>query len=743
MGQKYRLLPKLLTMLRQFILLALALAAAFAAQATHLMGGEMTYTFLGMNAAGEAEYEVRVAIYRDCSSANVNQTDFDLVASLGVYLNGSWVTTLSSTLDQSLVQNILPEDPNSCAELPDDLCIERGEYLFNVALDPAVGSYTLSYQRCCRSPALVNLIIPEDQGFTLQTEIPGTALTSTPNSSPVFDALPQAFVCNNLPFELNNAATDPDGDSLAYHVCSIYLGATPLQPIPVPPLGPPYTEVTWEAGFDAAAPVASAAGIAIDEQTGLLTGTPLGLGKYAMGVCVEEWRNGVLINSILRDFTLDVVNCALSAPFYAALAPCDGLSVSFDQTSNPAETYAWDFGFSGPDGSSSEAEPSVTFPEPGIYEVGLSFTNGDCSGETTFEVQAVEPWTVAVDAGVPTCTEGGWWVPLAEPVGLPATSSYTWQFGAGAVPSTAVDETPSGVMLPADGVSTLYLVSTSFGCVESDAVTLELAALPQADFEVLTPPCSGLTVDFIPEFPELGPFEWWFGDGTYAASPNPLHTYSEYGPYTVTAVAASGSACADTATQLLSVYPLDPFEPAFDVRPITSCDSVSRVQVTYLGLEADGVEWDFPGAGGDSGTVVVLEFDVPGVQEGAVTLYHAGCDLTLEIPLEVDAPEPLNEVVYEVPNVFSPNNDGRNERFEIRYRSPEGAEVSGLTNNSFLFHRVAVFNRWGNLMWESEAALDGWRGEDASEGTYYVVLESQHACATSPFGYQGEVTLVR
>lgn len=730
-------------MLRQIALLCLAVLTVFTARATHLMGGEMTYTYVGMNAAGLAEYEVRLAIFRDCSSANLNGTDFDFSASLGVYLDGNWVATLSSPLDPSLIQNIVPEDPNACAELPDDLCIERGEYVFSVALEPVAGSYTLTYQRCCRSPALVNLVIPEDQGFTLRTEIPGTALINSPNSSPVFEELPQAFVCNNLPFELNNAATDPDGDSLAYHVCTIYLGGMPLAPIPVPPLGPPFTEVTWEAGYSAGAPVASAGGISIDEETGLLTGTPLGLGKYAMGVCVEEWRDGILINSILRDFTLDVVNCALSAPFYAGLTPCNGLEVAFDQTSNPAETYAWNFGFDGPGNTSLDAEPTVTFPEPGIYEVNLAYTNGDCSGETSFEVQAVEPWSVEVEAGEATCMDGGWWVPLSAPANLPATSSYTWQFGSDAVPSGAVDETPEGVWLPPGGMSNLELVSTSFGCVESDAVSLDLDPLPVADFEVITPPCRGLTVEFVNLEPESGPFEWWFGDGASAEVTSPVHTYADYGPYTISVVAAGGTACADTAWQSFSVYPLDPFEPAFDARPIVSCDEVSRVQLTYLGLPTDGLGWDFPGAGLDSGQVVVLAFDEPGLQAGTVSLFHAGCDLTLEVPLEVEAPEPLKEVVYEVPNVFSPNNDSRNERFAIAYRTPQGEEVSGLTNSSFLFHHLAVYNRWGNLMWKTDAALDGWRGDDASEGTYYVVLESQHACATTPHGYHGEVTLVR
>ena len=746
MSQKYRLVPKLVAMLRKFMIWLGILSGVLlpsSATATHLMGGEMTYTHVGTNGSGWHTYEVRVAIYRDCSSANTNQTDFDLIASLGVYLNGSLVSNHQSNLDASLIENILPEDPNSCAELPEDLCIERGEYMFTITLPTTAGNYVLSYQRCCRSPAIVNLDTPQDQGFTLLTEIPGTALVEEPNSSPVFAELPQAFVCNNLPFELDNSALDPDGDSLAYHVCSIYIGATPLAPIPAPPLGPPFMEVTWNAGFNAAAPIQSVAGIAIDPITGLLTGTPAGLGKYAIGVCVEEWRNGVLINSILRDFTLDVVSCALSAPFYAGIEPCNGLDVSFVQTSNPAETYAWDFGFAGPTGTSTEPEPVVTFPAPGIYEVELAYTNGDCSGETSFTVQAQAPWTVEIEATDPVCQEGGWWVELTPPEGIPAGAEVDWLFGSGAEPGQFGGGTPDGVLLPAGGPSTIQLITESYGCVESDQVTLQLDALPVADFAVLTPPCRGLTVEFANEQPDQGPFNWSFGDGSSGTGPNPVHVYSDFGPYAIQAIAGAGTACADTAWESFSVYPLDPFEAAFDVRPVISCDDTSRVQVTYLGQPADGLAWEFPGIEALEGSPVVLMFEEPGLQAGMVSLYHAGCDLTFEVPLEVEALEPLTEVKYVVPNVFSPNNDSKNERFELDYLTPDGIPVNGLTNSSFSTHRLAVYNRWGTLLFETGEALAGWWAQEASEGTYYVVVDSQHACATTPFHYHGEVTLVR
>jgi gliding motility-associated-like protein len=69
----------------------------------------------------------------------------------------------------------------------------------------------------------------------------------------------------------------------------------------------------------------------------------------------------------------------------------------------------------------------------------------------------------------------------------------------------------------------------------------------------------------------------------------------------------------------------------------------------------------------------------------------------------------------EIPNVFSPNNDGENETFLLR-------------NNDVNTFHIKIFNRWGTLVFESESAEISWDGKtpsgvDASEGTYFYMLE--------------------
>ena len=126
----------------------LLLSCALQMTATHLVGGELTYEFTGVNAQGENEYEVHCYIYRDCSSNNTNGTGFDNSAVIGVYQGNNFITSASAFLNPSLVIEIIPENPNNCAFLPEDLCIERAEYIISLSLPPSQQEYTLVHQRC-------------------------------------------------------------------------------------------------------------------------------------------------------------------------------------------------------------------------------------------------------------------------------------------------------------------------------------------------------------------------------------------------------------------------------------------------------------------------------------------------------------------------------------------------------------------------------------------------------------------
>lgn len=82
-----------------------------------------------------------------------------------------------------------------------------------------------------------------------------------------------------------------------------------------------------------------------------------------------------------------------------------------------------------------------------------------------------------------------------------------------------------------------------------------------------------------------------------------------------------------------------------------------------------------------------------------------------------------------IPNVFTPNDDGKNDSFLI----------PGIENYE---NEVTIINRWGGTIYFSKAYKNDWKGDGLNEGTYYYVVKVR------PKGgkwevHNGYVTLLR
>jgi gliding motility-associated-like protein len=97
----------------------------------------------------------------------------------------------------------------------------------------------------------------------------------------------------------------------------------------------------------------------------------------------------------------------------------------------------------------------------------------------------------------------------------------------------------------------------------------------------------------------------------------------------------------------------------------------------------------------------------------------------------------LSPVFDRVPNVFSPNHDGMNDRLKVLFETSLEYEIKSFR----------VYNRWGNLIFEDNSN-DGWDGkinggEDAQEEVYLYVIELEDACGNGVKPLTGDVTLIR
>ena len=378
----------LIPFFRTFSLLALFIFAGLSpALASHLIGGQVYYRYLGAN-----RYEFTLIIYEDCYQGQPEAIQQDAPAYLGVFKAGS--TIAMDTSIQVLTTEIIPVYLyDHCNEAPTaQSCLMKKTFLDTFTLPASPDSYVVAYQRCCRSAALENVSLAGSTGMTYFCTVPSSAMV-TGNSSAVFRNLPPYIACLNHAMVYDHSATDPDGDSLSYELAAAYTGGDPnnVKPLPV---APPYSSVQYMSPFFAGMPLASSTGIEIDPVTGMLTGRPSLSGRYLMCVRCNEWRGGVKINSVQLEYQLLVTPCAPTTSSIAVNAGDDTtILVGNDAflhftTSAPVTSFTWSPAIYLND--SSLANPTAHFTDAGAFTYVLhAVTDSGCDGYDTVHINVL------------------------------------------------------------------------------------------------------------------------------------------------------------------------------------------------------------------------------------------------------------------------------------------------------------------------------------------------------------------
>lgn len=83
------------------------------------------------------------------------------------------------------------------------------------------------------------------------------------------------------------------------------------------------------------------------------------------------------------------------------------------------------------------------------------------------------------------------------------------------------------------------------------------------------------------------------------------------------------------------------------------------------------------------------------------------------------------EEEIEIPNVFTPNNDGVNDEWKLRWKCDRGI-------NNF---KVSVYNRWGSKVYESEDKRFKWDGRCMPDNKFEHLIDMESQCPTGIYYY--------
>ena len=717
-------------MQKAVIVLVIFLSTLFSSKATHIVGGEIYYDYLGNDM-----YRITLKVYRDCSSNNTNNTQFDDPAPIGIYENGILIQNLSVPM-QSMI-NVPPLINDPCLQVPANICVEQATYVQNINLPPSAFGYDIVYQRCCRNPSIINIVNSFDYGATYYIHMPAIGLAAN-NNSPRFSNLPPLVICNGSNFVFDHSATDADGDVLVYEFYTPFHGADPLAPLPNPPLPPPYTTIIWQAGYNVNTQIQGAPAFNINSTTGLMTGSPTTNGLHVYGVTVKEFRNNVLISQTYRDFQTTVTNCpsVVVSSIPDQVEFCQGNSISFGNSSLNAIYYHWDFGVTTlTNDTSNITTPTYVYADTGIYNVTLIANPGYSCADTaysTFSVhEPLEPFFSPQNAQCITNNSFDFDVDG----NFTNNAIINWNFSAAASPSNANIEIVNDVTYSMEGHFLATVNVQEFGCNESYSDSVHVYPLPQIAY--LLPPMEGCnpyaaffmdsTVSWEPTY-----YIWDFGDGDFSFEQSPTHLYDEVGQYVVSLTVRVDSICTfDTTIIFDDLITVNPSPVANITSDIIEQSAYTPFFIYFDGATGNTSQTIFF----DDGTSVIDSTGIPHayVYSGwhtatQIAINEFGCTDTAETLVYVNP-----ETTIFAPNTFTPNGDGMNEVFFVH-----AYDVA--------YYHLQIFDRWGNLFFETEDPSKGWdgtnKGKKCPQDTYvYKIVYDDMAIIRKKI--VGHVNLVR
>lgn len=302
---------------------ALALTATGAAlhgSATHLIGGNLGYAYVGEISPGVYRYTVRMEFYLNCGGDSnwpdfytLLDQDYGTPLQVGCYiedpLNPGADKTLYTITNVFLTDTTVvePDLPNSCT-IGQGLCTEKGVFEGTLDVPLNLGGYHLYFQMCCRNLSILNVANPNGTGIGYYAFIPPPLIE---NSSPNWLGIPVPFLCTADTTTFLNAASDPDGDLLIFSFETPYNSVAVGGGLVPPPAPLPWTvpEVNYAPGFSVAQPFGAGGYSYINGSTGLTEYWAPLQGNYVVAVEVKEYRFGQLIGRTRRDLQLQVIAC--------------------------------------------------------------------------------------------------------------------------------------------------------------------------------------------------------------------------------------------------------------------------------------------------------------------------------------------------------------------------------------------------------------------------------------------------
>ncbi|WP_430405267.1 PKD domain-containing protein [Fluviicola sp.] len=476
--------------------------------------------------------------------------------------------------------------------------------------------------------------------------------------------------------------------------------------------------------------------------------SPNGTWQNPAGAAVTMPYDPITMNPGIYTYTVDSNGCVSSAtitvteinPTVTAVPTASNCHGMPNGSAVLTSTNASEYSLNGGPNTPILSPDVVNGLAAGNYQA-IVYNVGGCTDTVDFVIN--EPPALSITSITPdlvTCS-GDAATLTATGTGGSTAYTFTWITNTGiqGVGSTITVNTVS---------TTQYCVVLTEACGSMPDSACMIVTVPQPLDLVLTPDdadgCYPHHVIFSnntpgPGAPLLSTID--FGDGTPTITTNALdtcsHTYEHPGVYTVSMVSVSDTGCtySNTFTNMITVF--DKPLADFNISPNPTTIFETQVMLNNnSSTDVVGYSWSIPGATPNQSFFEDVSVDFP---EGVVGNYNVTLIVTNAngcIDSVTKIAQVVSDVILYAPNTFTPDGDEFNQTWFLHI---DGIDI-------FQFN-LKVFNRWGEVVWESNDPKGSWdgtyQGKIVPYGGYTWTLETRELTSDKKYTFNGHINVLR
>lgn len=323
-----------------------------------------------------------------------------------------------------------------------------------------------------------------------------------------------------------------------------------------------------------------------------------------------------------------------------------------------------------------------------------------------------------------------------DPSGAGITS-FNWTFGDG---TSATTSTAINTYSVAGSYTIQLVVINGFNCFDTIKKSTTIYPLPTPSIQV-TRACNGAAsqINFTDissvtppsTIPLIGGYFWDLGGFGTSITKDTSVVFPGQGLYSITHIVTSNFGCKATIIQSVNVTPV----PTASFIPIYNNTQSLISDVSFSDYSTSPINWLWSFGNGlvSNQQNPSTTYTANGTYTVSLTIADAfGCTSTFTAAVKIS--NVVSEITQLIPNIISPNNDGKNDIWRLDF-----------INIYFPTAEIAIYNRWGDQIFKSSGYSNAWdgsyKGSPLPVGAYFYTINLNNPKLTDI--YKGTITLLK